>query len=203
MARAPQLAVVALLCAAGVWAADQKTPKNPPPPKEPAVKAPPAARGGTPRNPPPAGRGNPNGPHIGNPANPIQQLFRMSPEDRERAIEKFPPQQQKRIREQLDKLDKLPPAQKAQMMRLGNELAGLPPDKQLLVWRQITAFNALPEERRRLVVPELQRLRRMPEDQRLARIMSEDFRSTYTPAEQQMMIDIAQYLPIRRPPQQP
>ena len=191
MARAFSFAGVALLCAAAVCAAAQKAPKAPPPPKMPAAKA--APRG----NPKEGAKGVPknNAPRIANPANLMQQLFRMSPEDRERAIEKFPPQQQARIRQQLQRLDNLPPQEKQRLLRLGNELASLPPEKQVQLFREINAFDALPEDRRRILVPELQRLRRMPEDRRLARINSEEFRSSYTPAEQQMMIDISQYLP--------
>jgi hypothetical protein len=195
MVRAIQFAGVVSLCVAAVWAADQKTAKNPPPPKAPpAAKAAPGPKG----NPKGANGAPKGGPHIANPANPMQQLFRMSPEDRERALEKFPPQQQARIRGQLQKLDNLPPLEKQRLLRLGNELSSLPPDKQLLVDRQMRAYNALPEDRRRMIGPELQMLRRMPEDRRLARIMSEDFRTKYTPVEQQMMIDISQYLPIQR-----
>jgi hypothetical protein len=196
MRRALSISGVVLLCAGVVFASDQnKRVKEPPPAKAPAAKALPVPRNRTGGTPKPAGG-------IANPGNLIQQLFRMSPEDRERALEKAPPQQQARIRQQLEKLDKLPAAQKAQMMRFSNELAALPPDTQLLVFRQINNFNTylktLPPDQQLPVKRELQRLRTMPEDRRNARIMSEEFRSAYSPDVQQMMIDIAQYLPIQR-----
>jgi len=200
MARIFSIAGVALLCAGVVCASDQSKQPKAPPPKAPAAKA---APGGA-RNPANAGGGvAKNGPRIANPGTLIQQLFRMSPEERERALEKAPPQQQERLRQQLERLDKLPEAQKAQMMRLGNELAALPPDTQMLLIKQINSFNAylksLPPDQRIVAGRELQRLQRMPEDRRMARIMSEDFRSSYSPEVQQMMIDISQNLHIQRP----
>lgn len=191
MERALSIPLAILICGCVLFASDQgKKAKEPPPPKAPAVKAAGEPGGGTPKVP---------NPKLGNPGSIVQQLFRMSPEDRERAMEKLPPQQQERLRTQLEKLDKAPPAQRALMLRMANALAGLPPEKQIVVVRELNTLNNLPQERRQIIIPEVNRLRRMPEDRRMARIMSDDFRNTYTPEEQQMMIDIAQSLPVRQP----
>ena len=60
-----------------------------------------------------------NVPRINNPG-VAQRLLQMTPEQRERALEKIPPEQQDQLRRQLDKLDKLPQAEKD---RIANRLA--------------------------------------------------------------------------------
>src|SRR5689334_15607031 len=51
------------------------------------------------------------GVRITNPANPVERLYRMTPEQRDRALEKLPPQQQERMRAQLKWFDGLGPEQ--------------------------------------------------------------------------------------------
>ncbi len=152
------------------------------------------------RESPPARVTAPKGPRggarIANPGLVAQQLMQMTPEERERALEKLPPQRQAQLRERLEKFDSLPPQQRERMIRQYQMLSSLPPEKQNLVRRQIQAFNHLPDDRRRQLGPELQRLRRMPENERQARIASDDFKTKYTPEEQQMLSDISQNMPL-------
>jgi hypothetical protein len=137
-------------------------------------------------------------PNINDPGASIaQRLLEMTPEQRERALEKFPPDQQARIRQTLEKLDARPPKQKERLIQEYHALVRLPPDKQLLVRRQVQAFNRMPDERKLIVGPELQRLRLLPEEQREARLDSDDFKNKFTPAEQRMMEDVSRYLPLQ------
>src|SRR5690242_18761710 len=48
---------------------------------------------------------------LANPANPVARLYRASPEERERALEKLPPAQQERFRRNLQWFDSLPKRQ--------------------------------------------------------------------------------------------
>jgi hypothetical protein len=134
-------------------------------------------------------------PRIGNPGRVVQQLMRMTPEERERALEKLPPARQARIREQLQRFDSLPKAEQERRLRLAEMFAGLPPEKQDLVRRQIKAFNDLPEDRRRIVGPAFQRLRRMSETERQAVLARPGFQNRFTPAEKQMLADLSENLP--------
>ena len=62
--------------------------------------------------------------------------------------------------------------------------------------RQIQLFNHLPDDRIAVVRPELVRLHRMPESERSDRMASEEFKSKFTPAEQQMLAEISPYFPF-------
>src|SRR5689334_9417404 len=69
-------------------------------------------------------------PKLGNPGTVIRQLMRMSPEERERALEKLPSQRQAEIRERLQQFDNLPKAERERRLQLSESFANLPPDKQ-------------------------------------------------------------------------
>lgn len=163
-----------------------------------APAGPPQAAKNAPRE-PRAGPGSKPGraPRMANPAGVVQQLMRMSPEERERALEKLPPQRQAQIRQRLEQFNSLPRQEQERQLQLGRTFASLPPDKQDLVRRQIRAVNQLPEDRQRMVRAAFQQLRRLPENERQARLASEGFRNRFTPAEQQMLDDLSGNLPLR------
>ena len=130
-------------------------------------------------------------------ASMAQRLMQMTPEQRERALEKLPPERQAQIRQRLDRLDNLPPQQRQRMIQQYQQLSSLPPEKQVQVRRQIQAFNQLPPDRKAEVGPELQRLRRMSESDRQTRLASEDFKNRFSPAEQRMLADVSENMPLR------
>jgi len=159
-----------------------KTPPKAPPRPAAAPKATPAQKGAA---------------KINNPgASVAQRLMQMTPEQRERALEKLPPAQQAQIRQRLERMDSLPEQQRARMVQQYQQFTNLPPEKQRLVTRQIQAINNLPEDRGPAVRAELLRLRRMPENERQARFASEDFKSKFSPSEQQILSDISDNLPL-------
>jgi hypothetical protein len=175
------LAACALLLTAPLLAAQKQAAK---PGRAPAAQKPPSA---------PKAPKKLNDPG----ASVAQRLLQMTPEERERALEKFPPERQAQIRQRLARLDSLPQQQQQRLIQQYQMLSSLPPEKQRLVRGQIQAFNQLPDERKQVVGPELQKLRRMPEDRREARLESDELKNKFTPAERQMLSDISRYLPLR------
>src|ERR1700678_1710141 len=113
MNRAIQVVGVVWLGAVVALCADQQKPPKPPPPPKPAPAAKPAAKA-PPNNPggAPKGAGK-----IPNPDNPVDRLLRMTPEQRERALEKLPAQQQAAIRKWLENFDKQPQAQRERRLQ--------------------------------------------------------------------------------------
>jgi hypothetical protein len=131
-----------------------------------------------------------------NPGNPVLRMMAMPPEQREQMLERLPPQQQVRLRQALDNFDKLPPAQRSRQIGILNMYANLPPEKQAALTRQIQLFNHLPDDRIAVLRPELVKLHRMSESERSDRIASEEFKSKFTPAEQQVLAEISPYFPF-------
>jgi len=158
--------------------------------------------------PPDTDSGEKPAPRLLNPGNVLERLLRMTPEQRERMIERLPPARQaivrQRLQQFLQRFDSLPKAEQERRLRLGDIFASLPPERQNLVRRQIRAFNQLPDDRRRLVGAAFQRLRRLTEEERQAVLDSPAFRRRYSPAEQQIIADLSENLPPpSAPPQHP
>jgi hypothetical protein len=188
MNRAIQVVGMVWLGAVVAICADQKPPKNPPAPKnapaaKPAPEVPPKKAGGAPKA------------SLPNPDNPIDRLLRMTPEQRERAIEKFPPQQQANFRKRFENFDKQTAAQKQRQLEHLDEFWSLPPDKQKLVRDQINAFKTLPEDRLAIVKQAYVRLSRSTPEERETILARPQFRSRFTPAELQILSVLPQYYP--------
>jgi Protein of unknown function (DUF3106) len=130
-------------------------------------------------------------------ANPVQRMMAMSPEQRERILEKLPPRQQANIRQRLDNFDRLPPGEKDRQLQLFQRFSSLPVEKQQILERQLPAYNALPPEKKEILgFREIQRLARMPESERQARLNSEELKSKFSAGELKMISDIAENYPF-------
>ena len=124
----------------------------------------------------------------------IDRLDRMSPEERERALSKLPPERRKRVEERLAQFDSLPPAERERLRNRLEMFAQLPPERQAGARRLFARFNLLPQERRQLLLEEFRRLRTLDEAARRARIDSDESRSRFTLAEQQLLEDFSAIL---------
>jgi Protein of unknown function (DUF3106) len=126
-----------------------------------------------------------------NPAMQFERLLNMPPDQRDRVIEKLPPQQQERLRARLEQFDSLPPAQKAWRLELVNRYFALPPERQQAYQQQLQAFNKLEPRRRRMVGDELKALWALPESDRQARLSDEAYKSRFSPDELQILNTIS------------
>jgi hypothetical protein len=196
-----QFAGVVWLGAAALLYADQtKPPKNPPPPKNtpPPVAAkvePPkgGAGGGVPK---PSG-GVPKGAaKLPNPGtNPIDRLRAMTPEQRERVIEKLGPQQQINVRKMLANFDKQSDEQKQRQLERFRMLWNLPPEKGQLVSREIEAFNHLPEDRREAVKAAYVRLSKETPEGRAEILARPQFQRRFSEDELKILSVLPEYWP--------
>lgn len=153
----------------------------------------------------PQGRGNGQAAKKQQPDNrPGQQLFeqltRMTPEQREKVLSSLPPERRARIEQRIQNWQNLPPAQKTRALFGLERLDNLPPQRRNQVRRSLAEFQDLPEDRRAAISQEIQRMTPMTEAERGEHMNSEDFRNRYSPAEQQMMSNIATVLPSDREP---
>jgi Protein of unknown function (DUF3106) len=171
---------VALLLSAGAALCDQKGPA--PPRAQPAP--PKAASGGVPR---PNGGVPKGGAKLANPGNVMERLAGMTPEQRERVLEKLPPARQSELRQRLADFDSRPPAQKERLLALYARFSSLPPETQAMLRQRLQMFNNIPLPRRQVLRMEIQRLHNLPEDQRSAVFGREPFRARHTPEEIELL----------------
>jgi len=183
MRRALQVGAILILAAASAAAQKDNLRKAAPPP--------PPSRGGGPKAFPKAPLKQGGAQRPNNPAYQFERLISMSPEQRDRVIEKLPPQQQERLRARLDQFDRLPPAQKAWRIDLMNRLFALPPERQQAYTEQVQAFNKLEPRHRRVIADEIRSLWAMPESDRQAKLANEAYRSRFSPEELQILNTIS------------
>jgi Protein of unknown function (DUF3106) len=126
------------------------------------------------------------------PRTPVDRFNRMPPEERQKALEKLPPERRKRLEEQLDQYNHLTPEQRRQeRLRYQAFNQQFPPDKQNQARRLFRQFGELPAERQGPLRKEFESLRALPDAERRARINSDEFRSKYDSHEQRILRDLS------------
>lgn len=124
----------------------------------------------------------------------LDRLEKMSPEQRERVLSKLPPERRKKVEEGLERFHQLPPSEQERLRNRLERFDQLPPERQAAARRLFARFNQLPEERRQLLREEFQLLRKLEDQDRRARINSDEIRSRFTLAEQQLLQDFSNLL---------
>ncbi len=184
MKRAIQAAGLLLVAAALAFCEQRGGGKAAPAPRPNAGRMPAGPRVGAAK--PPA--------RITNPANPISRLYRATPEQRERVLEKLPPAAQERARRNLQWFDSLSPEQQKMVIEQGERLASLPPERQQQFQQSFREFQRLPQDRKLAVRMALNRLRVMTEERRAEVLASEQFRNRFAPEEQKMIVDLCEVM---------
>jgi len=133
------------------------------------------------------------GPRLSNPANPVVRLYRASPEERERALEKLPPMMQQRMRAELDQFDHMPPEQQQIMISRAERMAALPLEKRRAVQQSWQDFQRLDPLRKRLVAGVIRRLQVSTEEQRNT-FMRGPFLTNFSAEEQKIILDLSEVM---------
>jgi Protein of unknown function (DUF3106) len=134
------------------------------------------------------------GPGLTNPANPVTRLFRASPEERERALEKLPAKMQDQFRARLKWFDGLPPAQQRIVLNRTDRFAALPPERQAAIKSQFQALNKLPQDRKAAIGQALRRLEVMPDEDRGKILASDEFKSRFSAEELRIISDLSEVM---------
>ncbi len=133
-------------------------------------------------------------PRIGRPSaaragKALDRLNRMTPEQRRRILENLPPDRRKRVEQRLDQFNSLPVQERQKLREQLERFRDLPPERQEAARRLFRKFNSFPEDRRLLLKEEFRVLQELDPAERGERINSDEFRSKYTLAEQQLLQD--------------
>ena len=177
MNRAFQFAAAVLLpmsavCNVALAGDDQAAKKAATPKPEAIVPKGGGTAGSVPKN------SNPN--RVVNPANPVVMLFKATPEERERALERATPEQQKNARQLLNWFDHLSPADQAIQIQIADRYAALSAADKVIVRNSVAELNHLPKEEQARVKQALTVLKRLPEEQRHRRMENENFSGRFT-----------------------
>ena len=126
---------------------------------------------------------------------PIDEFQTMSPQDRQKAMDRMPPAQRQKLEERLQKFNQLPPEQQRTLKGMYNRLHELPPGKQEAVRKSVNRFSEQPPERRDAIRQELKGIGELPQQDRTARMASPEFRSKFNHKEQDIIRDMSELLP--------
>ncbi len=129
----------------------------------------------------------------------VERLSRMTPGERERALNSLPPERRKAVERRLEAYQNMTPAERQRMGNQLGQLQDLPPERQQEVRKLYKRFQQMPPERQPLVQQELKSLRGMTPEERQARMNSDEFRSKYNKPEQRFLGELSKALDPEEP----
>jgi len=116
----------------------------------------------------------------------------MTPEEREKALSRLPPARRAQIEQRIQNFEKQPLAVQERNLHRLERLNSLPPARRKEVRQSMNQFRDLPDDRKKAINQALLRMSPMPDDERRAYMSTEDFRNRFSPAEQQMVGNLAE-----------
>ena len=128
------------------------------------------------------------------PQTPIDEFETMSPEQRQNALNRLPPEQREKLQERLQKFNELPAEQQQALKNLYNRLHQLPPDRQEAVRNAVSRFSEQSSQRQQAMREELQNMVNLSEQERQQRLASSEFRNKFNRKDQGIVRDMAPLL---------
>lgn len=119
----------------------------------------------------------------------------MEPSERERILQRLPPERRAVVEQNLKRFEALPPRMREQLQRQYAEFRRMPPQQQAEARDLFRRMNEIPEERRRELRREVVRLRHLKQEQREARMAGEAFRTEFNEDERQLLKGLVELLP--------
>jgi len=188
MNRLLQIGGILLLAVGASFGSHRQAPQDSSPPPKSTPAKPAGAKGGVPKQQPiPKGGGR-----LINPSSPAARLFRMSPEEREHALEKMPNETaRERVRKQLAWFDALPKELQEIHLRRLDAVAKLTPEQRAEVRGLMVEANSLPPRRAAAVRQALVRLQQMTDQQRENTLKRPAFQAQFSPEELRIITRLA------------
>jgi hypothetical protein len=131
---------------------------------------------------------------ITNPSSPAAHLYKLTPDQRDRALEKVPFQMQQRLRKELAQFDALPKEEQERIIRQTERYNALPAEKQLAFREQLRALAQLEKDRRQQVTAALRRLYNANPAERSSILARPAFRERFSPDELQMITALGEVM---------
>jgi hypothetical protein len=153
-------------------------------------------RKGLPKAFPKAGnkRGPQLGPPLSNPGDPVARLYRASPEDRERALEKLPFRMQQQFRNRLERFDAMPKPQQQVLIRRAERYASLSVEQKATFMAHMGTLRTLAPDRQREIGLAIRRMQPLSEEERQTLVTGDAFKSRFSPDEQKIITGLAEVM---------
>lgn len=128
---------------------------------------------------------------------PIDQQEKLLESDP--MFKNLPAQRQDALKEQLRRFNSLPPEQRERALKRMEFMQSLSPDQRKQVREANQQLQGLPPERRLMVHKALRHLRSMSPEERQQTLQSDQFRSTFSEQEQNIVKQLAAVEPVETP----
>jgi hypothetical protein len=125
----------------------------------------------------------------------LDRLSRMSPEERERLLEKLPPPRRRMVESNLRRFQEMPPERRAFLAERLRQFEQMTPERQAHLRELLRSVGQLPPERRRILQGEFARMKRMSDEDRLDYISSTAFQERFNERERELLLDLVDTAP--------
>ena len=129
----------------------------------------------------------------------LERLLKLSPEERSRALSSLPPLRRAQIEKRLNTFQQMSDPVRARALEHLRRMQSLPPDKQAQVRASAQKLAVMEQPRRRQINRQINQLRPLSDAERRAAMDTDEFRSQFTPEEQQMIENICLVTPQTPP----
>ncbi len=134
------------------------------------------------------------GPPLSNPGDPVARLYRASPEERERALEKLPFRMQQQFRNRLDRFDGMPKPQQQVLIRRAERYASLSAEQKATFLSFMEALRKLPQDRQREIGMAIRRMQPLSEEERQRLVGADAFKARFSADEQKIVTGLAEVM---------
>ncbi len=135
--------------------------------------------------------------------NLVDRLQRMTPAERQRFLDRIPPDKRMQLERRMRELDKIPTDVRDRLRREYDEFQQLPPERQQAVRRVLREMNGLPPGRRGAVRAAVNFIRGLSAADRERRFQARPFKTRFDEDEQRLIkeaVDVLPPLPAEEPP---
>ncbi len=121
----------------------------------------------------------------------VEKLNRMSPEDRQRTLDKLPPERRAQLERALERFQKLSPDQRNRLSQQFRGFQQLPPEQRESIRQAFKQLSVLPPERRKAVRREVGELRGLTVEERQERLDSDETKQNFSNEERAILSKLA------------
>ena len=125
----------------------------------------------------------------------LDKLYRLSPEERQRALSNLPSPRRQNIEKRLQEFDKMPAGQQDRVRERLEKLNALPQERRVEVRRSIQEFSQFPQERKAGLNREVRKLAAMDPAAREQYLASSGFREKYSEGDRKLIADLVEVAP--------
>ena len=127
--------------------------------------------------------------------NALDRWRKMSPQQRQRHLQRLPPDRRREFQQRMRRLQNLTPQQRQRLQREYQQFSRMSPRQQNDFRSLYQRFNKMPADRRPMLMNEYRKLRKLSPAERRSRVKSEAFQKRFRPGGKKLLEELAKTMP--------